>query len=64
MKDWIPLFQTLIWPGVVLIVTLIVIKIFPSQVRELLGAITNRVRALRSVHIRKGEIALTFDIKP
>ena len=34
---------------------------FPSQFRGLLDAITNRVRAIKSMHIRKGEIALTFD---
>ena len=33
MKDWIPLLQTLIWPGF----TLILIKIFLPQLREFFG---------------------------
>ena len=51
MKDWIPLFQTLVWPGLILIVIKIAIKVFPSQFRELLGAITERVADITSLNI-------------
>ena len=48
MKDWIPLFQTLTWPGVVLIGALIIILIiiiimFYSQLRTFLDTIIKRV---------------------
>ena len=61
MKEWIPLFQTLIeglflllqklvWPGLILIF----IMMFSSQFRELLGAITKWIATIKSVHIGKG----------
>ena len=65
MKDWIPLLQTLIeglflllqklvWPGLILIF----ITMFSSQFRELLGAITKWIAAIKSVYIGKGGITL------
>ena len=44
--------------SVFLIVILIVIKIFPSQVREFLGAIPKWIAAIKSVYIGKGGITL------
>ena len=61
MKDWIsllktlvPLLQTLIWSGLILIV----IKMFFSQLRELLGAITKWIAAVKSLNIGKDGITL------
>ena len=58
MKDWIPLFQTLVWP----VFILIFIMMFSSQFRELLGAITKWIAAVKLVRIRKDETTFTLDL--
>ena len=59
MKDWIPLFQTLIWPGF----TLILIKIFLPQLREFFGAIAKRVASGSSLKIGKDGLTLGEDLR-
>ena len=54
MKDWIPLFQTLVWVAFFLF---LIIK-FPSQVREFLGAITNWIATVKLFNIGKDGITL------
>ena len=58
MKDWIPLFQTLVWPVFFLIVILIVIKYSLLRVREFLGAITNWIATVKLFNIGKDGITL------
>ena len=63
MKDWISLLQTLTWPGVILIVILIVNIMFYPQLRAFLDIIIKRVDSDSSLKIGKSGLILDEDLR-